>query len=209
MSDSIDVTVYFDYLCPFAYRGVRLLTEMQQKRPDVNVTWRHFPLEQVNARDEDWTLWEAALNDSPIQGRTPGRTLRAFLASHAASLQGEEAFARFRLAMFGARHDEGKNISDPDVILDAARRAELDLDAFKANWQSPAGRDRLRDDYRSGREVRAFGVPTLVVNGCEPAYMRLKEYPPADERDAFFDELVHTLTGRPYLQELKRASAQK
>jgi predicted DsbA family dithiol-disulfide isomerase len=192
--------VYFDYLCPFAYRGVRLFTEMQHKRPNLGVTWRHFPLDQINAKEEDWELWEQSLDGST-------RSLEAFLASHAASLQGEEAFARFRLALFAQRHDEKKAINDPEVILEAARQAELDVQAFKANWQSQDGRDRLRDDYLSGREVGAFGVPTLIINGCEPAYLRLTEYPPASERDAAFDELVHLLTRRPYLQEIKRASA--
>jgi hypothetical protein len=39
--------------------------------------------------------------------------------------------------------------------------------------------------------------------------MRLAEYPPQEERQAFFDELVQALTSRPYLQEFKRASAEK
>ncbi len=207
MSDQIEATVYFDYLCPFAYRGVRLFTEMQRERSDLDVTWRHFPLEQINAEDDDWNLWEQPLDRESNEGEPASRTLQAFLASHAASLQGDEAFARFRLALFSAKHDEEQDISDPQVILAAARRAELDLEAFRENWQSQEGRDRLRDDYLSGREVDAFGVPTLVVNGCEPAYMRLTEYPPAAERETFFDELIHVLTNRPYLQEIKRASA--
>lgn len=207
MSAKTGVTVYFDYLCPFAYRGVRLLTEIQRKRPNLEVTWRHFPLEQINSEDEDWKLWEQPLDYESLWGRPSSRALRAFLASHAASLQGEEAFAGFRLAVFSAHHDEGKDISDSEVILEAARRAELDLGAFEENWQSQEARDRLRDDYRRGRDVDAFGVPTLIVNDCEPTYMRLVEYPPADERETLFNELVHTLTERPYLQELKRASA--
>lgn len=208
MSDLIEATVYFDYLCPFAYRGVRLLTEMQRERPDLDVIWRHYPLEQINA-ENGWMLWEQPLDYESLWGKPASRALRAFLASHAASLQGEDAFARFRLAMFGLRHDEEKDISGPEVVLEAGRRAELDLEAFKEEWQSQAARDRLRDDYLSGQEVDAFGVPTLIVNGCEPAYMRLIEYPPAAERDTFFDELVHTLAGRPYLQEIKRASAER
>ncbi|MFQ5854049.1 MAG: DsbA family protein [Anaerolineae bacterium] len=209
MSDTIEAVVYFDYLCPFAYRGVQLFTEMQRTRPNVHVMWRHFPLEQVNAKDENWKLWEQPLDYETIwDDPHSSRALRAFLASHAASLQGEEAFACFRLALFSARHDQKKSISDPEVILDAARQAELDLDAFTDNWQSQEARDRLRDDYLSGREVGAFGVPTLVINGCESTYMRIINYPPAEERDTFFDELVHLLTSRPYLQELKRASAQ-
>jgi predicted DsbA family dithiol-disulfide isomerase len=197
--------VYFDYVCPFAYRGVRLFTEMQRQRQDLNVVWRHFPLEQVNARDPDWKLWEQPLHH--VSDR-PGRTLPAFLASHAASLQGEDAFARFRLALFAARHDHGRHIADRDVLLEAARDAGLDMAAFEAHWDEVAGRERLRDDYLSGEAIGAFGVPTLVMDGCEPTYVRLTENPPAEQRDAFVDELVHLLCHRGYLQEVKRASAQ-
>ena len=200
MNERLDAIVYFDYLCPFAYRGVRLFTEMQQKRQNLHVTWRHFALEQINAKEENWKLWEQPLD-------APTRSLRAFLASHAASLQGEEAFARFRLALFSARHDEKKDIADPEVILEAARKAELDMEAFMAHWQSQEGRDRLRDDYLSGRELKVFGVPTITVNGCEPAYLRLTTYPPNTERDTLFDELIHLLRNRPYFQEFKRVSA--
>ena len=214
MANPIEVTVYFDYLCPFAYRGVRLLSEIEQTRPEVTVTWRHFSLEQVNAKnrgkDENWQVWAQALDYEGTSPSNPaGRMLRGFLASHAASLQDQAAFSRFRLALFGARHDDKVDTSDPAVILELARRVGLDLDAFQANWESQAGRDRLRDDHVSGRTAGAFGVPTLIINGCEPTYMRLIEYPPETERQAFFDELVHSLTGRPYLQELKRASAEK
>lgn len=201
----MQATVYFDYLCPFAYRGVRLFTEMQQRRPDLDVTWRHFPLEQVNARDPDFKLWEQPLH---YDASRPGRTLAAFLASHAASLQGEAAFARFRLALFAARHEQGQHLADPEVILQAARDAGLDIATFAADREDAGGRERLRDDYLSGRRVGAFGVPTLVVADCEPTYVRLTAYPPAEERDVVFDELVHLLCQRPYVQELKRASAQ-
>jgi predicted DsbA family dithiol-disulfide isomerase len=199
-------TVYFDYQCPFAYRGVRLFTEMQRQRPDLDVTWRHYPLEQINARDPDWELWEQPLHHAADR---PGSTLGAFLASHAASLQGEGPFARFRLALFAARHERGEDIADPDVIRAAAREADLDMAAFEVDWKDGAGRERLRDDYRSGEAVGAFGVPTLVVDGCEPTYMRLTEYPPAEERAAFFEELVHLLCHRTYLQEVKRSSAHR
>lgn len=202
----MEATVYFDYVCPFAYRGVRLFTEMQHRRPDLDVTWRHYPLEQINARDRDWKLWEQPLHHD---AERPGRTLAAFLASHAASLQGEDAFARFRLALFAARHEYGKRIADRDVLLEAARDAGLNMAIFEAHWEGTAGRERLRDDYLSGEGVGAFGVPTLVVDGCEAAYVRLTAYPPAEQRDVFFDELVHLLCHRGYLQEVKRASAHR
>ena len=196
---------------PFAFRGVRLLTEIEQTRPDIVVDWRYFSLEQVNAigrgKDPDWKVWEQPLDYKGIYRKSRGRLLHPFLASYAASLQGAEPFARFRLALFSAFHDDRLDTSDPEVLLDVTRRANLDMDAFETNWQSQEGRNRLRDDHLSGEEVGVFGVPTLIINGCEATYMRLSEYPPADELQTLFNELMHIFCQRPYLQELKRAGA--
>jgi len=205
MPNSVAATVYFDYRCPFTYRLVRLLTEMERTRREIKVRWRHFSLEQLDAQNADWKLWEQPLDYETITtGPFAMRMLRAFLASHAASLQGVEAFARFRLAMFAAKHDEKKDAGEPEVVLEAARQAGLEMNTFMENWQSQEARDRLRDDHLSGQDVGAFGVPTVIINDSRPAYIRLVDYPPPVERDRFFDELIQLLTAKPYLQEFKR-----
>lgn len=212
MTQPIEATVYFDYLCPFAYRTVRLFTEMEQARADVSVTWRFFSLEQVNAvargKSEAWQVWEQPLDYETLWRRSRSRILAPFLASYAAQRQGSQAFARFRLAVFHAYHHDRLDTSNPDVLLDIARRAELNLADFTAHWQSQQARDQLRRDHLGGLDVGVFGVPTVIVNNCEATYLRLSEYPEsATERQILFDELVHLLTRRLCLQEFKRASA--
>jgi predicted DsbA family dithiol-disulfide isomerase len=209
------ITLYYDYQCPFAYRGVRLFTEIEQTRPKITIDWRFLSLEQINYdlrehKDTDpWYIWAQDLDYAPLRGSSRQRILAAFLASHAAAVQGTEAFTRFRLAVFSAYHDEERDISNPSTLLDIGRRVGLDLNAFQTHWRSTEARNRLRLDHEQGRSVGAFGVPTIVINGSEATYLRLTSYPtdPA-ERQSLFDHLVHTIVQRPYLQELKRASAQ-
>lgn len=209
------ITLYYDYLCPFAYRAVQLFTEIEQTRPKITVDWRFLSLEQINhdlkAQDSDelWHIWEQDLDYAPLRGRSRQRGLAAFLASHAAAVQGPEAFARFRLAVFSAHHDDDRDISDPGTLLSIGRRAGLDLNAFQTHWRSAGARNRLRHDHEQGQSVKAFGVPTIVINDSEATYLRLSSYPiDPEERQSLFDHLVHTIVQRPYLQELKRASAQ-
>lgn len=212
MTHPIQATVYFDYMCPYAYRIVRLFTEMEQTRPNLSVDWRFFSMEQIAApkrgKDETWKLWDQPLYYPTLWRRPRSRMLPAFLASHAAQMQGPEPFARFRLGVYRAYHDDELDTSDFGVLLTIARKAGLDLNHLQAHWKSAAGRERLETDHQSGLRAGAFGIPTVIVNDCEATYLRLAYYPDdPQERQEFFDELLHALTQRDYLQEFKRAGA--
>lgn len=211
MSNMLNITIYFDYLCPFAYRMSRLVTEMEQELDHLQVTWRHFSLEQINAKSvgkpAEWHIWEQSLDYESLWDKKHLRGLTAFLASHAASKQGPEVFARFRLELFRLRHEEQQNSADPDVIMQVARQVQLNMADFTMNWQADVARHRLRDDHLSGLEAGVFGVPTLIINDCEPTYLRLTDYPEPDERQTIFEQLVQVVTEQPTLQELKRVSA--
>ena len=198
------VTLYFDYRCPFCNRLTRVLMEAEQRRPDLQVNWRYFSLEQLNAPIDGWKIWEQPVEyDLVEQGPFAMRMLRAFLASYAASLQGEAAFRRFHLLLFFAKHDEKKVMSDSQVILDVARRADLDMKAFEQAWQSQAGRDRLQSDHTSGQNLGIRGVPSLIIDNMEPLYVRLADHPPAAERLPLFDDLLRLVTRRPYLRTFR------
>lgn len=204
MSESIGTTVYFDYRCPYCYRLVRLLTEMEARHANISVTWRHFSLEQLNAPNPEWKLWEQPLEYELVEESPFAmRMLRSFLASYAAMLQGPRAFARFRLHMFAAKHNEKKEMSRPEVILAAAEEAELDMAAFRREWQSPEARQRLREDHLSGERLGIAGLPALLVDDGEPIYVRLADYPPDEEREPFLNELIHLATRRPYLRTFR------
>ena len=213
MTSNTNLTIYYDYTCPFAYRAVRLISEIEQTRPTVAVTWRFFSLEQINAPGrglgENWKLWEQPLDYTSTRRSRRARSLASFLVTHAAQGQHSPAqVAQFRLAVYDAFHNKHADISDPEVLFDLAARCGLNVDDLRANWLLDAARERLRTDIENGFEAGAFGVPTLVINGCEATYLRLSAYPiEAAERETLFDELVHMLTQRPYLQELKRAGA--
>ena len=182
MTSNINLTIYYDYICPFAYRSVRLITEIEQTRPTVTVDWRFFSLEQVNAPSrglgENWNLWEQSLDYVSTRRSRRARSLAAFLVTHAAEGQQTPArLARFRLAVFNAFHNERADISNPEVLFVLAEQNGLNVDNLQANWQQETARDRLRDDIQSGLKAGAFGVPTLIIDGCEATYLRLSAYP--------------------------------
>lgn len=205
---TLNVVIYFDYLCPFAYRVTKFFTTMKRHRPEMQLTWRHFSLEQVNAvrkgKPDDWYLWEQPLDYQGTGRRQSARMLRAFLASHAASLQSDLLWANFRLGLYDAYHMDEADLSNPVVILNVARQSGLDMLSFEQHWQSDAARARLKSDHLQGLDDEVFGVPTLIVNDAVPTYLRLSQHPPEADHQTFFDELIHQLTQRPYLNEFKR-----
>lgn len=210
MTSPTNVTIFYDYLCPYAFRATRLVTEIEQTRPNVAVTWRFFSIEHANAqklgRDENWNLWEQPLDYPQLWRSRRRRGLVPFLVTHAVQLQNPARLPVFRLAVFDALHNDHADISSPDVLLNLAKQCGLNADALCCAWDTEAARQRLRDDIENGLSGGVFGVPTLTINNSEATYIRLSEFPadPA-ERQTLFDELVHTLTRRPYLLELKQA----
>jgi hypothetical protein len=55
----MQLTVFFDFLCPYAWRASRWLDMVVAQRPEVVIDWRYFSLEQVNTpADSAWKVWE-------------------------------------------------------------------------------------------------------------------------------------------------------
>ncbi|MBA3276556.1 MAG: DsbA family protein, partial [Chloroflexia bacterium] len=55
MAEKIDV--YFDYACPWAWGSQVWLDQVRDElEDDLEITWKYFPLEQVNAADPGFKL---------------------------------------------------------------------------------------------------------------------------------------------------------
>ncbi len=200
MAGQINLEVWIDYTCPYAYQAAVWLSWVKRIYGEkLTLAWRSFPLEQVNSiQGAGWKLWE-----QPDDYRSKG--LWAFRAAEAARQQGEDAFDLFNLALFTARHEERRDISDRTVLMDVARESGLDVDRFQRDLADRSLMVRIGDDYERGvREHGIWGTPTLVFNGRSAAYLKLQSAPPADDAIAFFDDLVEMVDERRYVVEIKR-----
>jgi protein-disulfide isomerase len=100
VSDSVAVDVYFDFTCPYVHSAAAWLREVNRQLGDnrIEVAWKFFPLDQVNApADADMPIW-----DLPPDRRSRGRD--SFHAAAAARRQGREAFERFHAALLTLKH---------------------------------------------------------------------------------------------------------
>ena len=201
MSDRIAVDVYFDFACPYVHSAAAWLREVNRQLGDncIDVTWKFFPLEQVNApADADMAIW-----DLPPERRSRGRD--SFHAAAAARRQGPEAFERFHEALLTLKHEEGQDHGQRSTLDEAASRAQLDLPRFAADFENRQLLKDIESDYVAGRDgLGVFGTPTFVFPNGASAYLQIMPPPPPEEAVDFWLDFVRDVRDRPFLREIKR-----
>jgi predicted DsbA family dithiol-disulfide isomerase len=201
VSDPVAVDVYFDFSCPYVHSAASWLREVNRQLGDnpIQVSWKFFPLEEVNAPpDADMPIW-----DLPPDRRSRGRD--SFHAAAAARRQGREAFERFHAELLTLKHVEEQDHGKRSTLNEAASRAGLDLARFAADLDDRGLLVEIKNDYVAGKEcLGVFGTPTFVFANGQSAYLRILPPPPTDEAVAFWLDFVRDVRDRPYLQEIKR-----
>ncbi len=174
-------TVYFDFLCPWAYRGAIWLQHVEDAGR-IEPEWRFFSLsENHRTREGDGgvPVWE--------DGQAHG--VPAFRAAVAARRQGEAAYNRFRLALQKARHEQGLKVDLPETHRQAAQTAGLHLERFQRDL-SQVDLTPLAQEHAEAVRRGVFGVPTLVWPNSRSYYLKITEVPPADQAVALYDAIA-------------------
>lgn len=200
------LTIYYDYLCPYVYRAIEWMNTLQQEDMALpTVDWRFFSLNQVNHRLRDgWKIWEQPSQDADWEAQDSARSTRFFWAAAAASRQDDDAFQRYHLAQIRAIHADGQEVDDWDTIRGIAHAADLDMARFNADIEDPTCLARLEEEHQAGVELKVFGTPTFVFDKAAPAYLKLtKVLDPVDARAAW-NSFAEVVAERPYIVEIKR-----
>ena len=170
---------------------------------NLNITWKNFSLEQ-NAHnlkeglDSNWKVWEQ-------EDASERRSLVSQIAAEAARRQGEDAHAKFHLALLVARHGgEGRiSLSDEDAILELAERVGLDSAQMREDMKDPELRRKIGEEHEAAISEGIFGTPTYVFENGNMAY--LKAFIPDDEDAvASLEHYIALANHRNYFGEIKR-----
>lgn len=207
MTDQRVVTIYFDYLCPFAWRGAELV-ELLGDETDFAFAWRHFSLYQHHNQNQTdhngWQLWNERLEPDSENG---GKGLLPFLASCAARKQGPDLERAFRLGAMRAHHCEHRPFTLA-TLCDVAERAGLHLPSFERDLADPECRTALAQEHYRAAAHDVFGTPTFRFPSGATAYLRLREVPRnAHEASDLFGHYRHLLETYPYLETIRRPRA--
>lgn len=203
----MQLTVFYDFLCPVCWRASRWLDLVVAQRPDVTITWRTFSLEQVNTpADSAWRIWEQDGDDYlRHDGTTNWSGLHAFWAAEAVRRQSATLFDTFRAALFEARHTQKIALNQRAPIATVAAACGVDMAQFTRDTHDPAVREIVRHDYEYARaQYSCFGGPTLCFDDQNAVYVKVRHHVPADEALSLFDDVTHTFIRRSFLTELKR-----
>ena len=200
MSTSFAVT--WDYRCPFARNAAEHILTGLDGGADWDVTWVPFSLNQAHVEEGDADVW-----DDP--SKAPG--LLAMQAGIAVRDRWPDVFPAVQRALFAARHDEGSDIREEDVIRDVLKANGADADAV---FQELAGGQPLKvfrtEHERAVADNHVFGVPTFIAGG-QAVFVRVMDRPGADVERArtTIERILDLLTGWPELNEFKHTSIQR
>jgi len=205
-SGALEITLYFDFLCPYAYQTSLWLREIRDLigADEVRVDWQFFSLEENrwSKEREGWHIW-----DQKPGGELYG--LLPFLVAAAVQLAaGDEGLDRFYLALGRMRHEEGLPIWERQHLEAALTEAGLDPiayhEALEGTYQ-PAY-DKIKSDHTKAVEKYGiFGSSSLVFENSKAIYLKILPRPTDAQAIELFQFAQRIALGLPMIHEIKRA----
>jgi DSBA-like thioredoxin domain-containing protein len=158
-----------------------------------------FSVEQTRRGDGQAPIWD-----------DPGASV-SFLAMQVGLVVRDrfpEFFLPVHAALFAARHDEGLDLRQEQVLRQVLARNDVDPDAVFDEVGGGAPLETYRREHeRSVTQHGVFGVPTLIADG-RAAFVRLMRGPSGDPGTArrTVESLLDLVVGWPELNELKHTT---
>jgi protein-disulfide isomerase-like protein with CxxC motif len=194
-----EFAVTWDYRCPFARNAVEHLVVALDAGAPWDVTFQAFSLNQVHVGEGEPDVWDDPSKASGLLAMEVGIAVRD---------RWPEAFRGVHLALFAARHDEGRDIREEAVLRDVLATAGLDGDAVFAEVATRGPLDTFRKEHERGvTDHHVFGVPTFIA-GDQAVLVRVMHRPNGDAEAArtTIERVLDLVTGWPDLNEFKHTS---
>ena len=199
---SLTIDVVSDVMCPWCYIGKRRLeTALDQVRSemDVEVRWRPYQLDPTLTKEgKD----RAQYLEEKFGG--PEGAEKAYSAVRAAGVEEDIPFAFDKIPvsantldahrmirwagslgplvqqqmvdlLFKAYFEDGKNIGDDAVLIDAAEQVGLEREVVERLLAGDADRDTVTAEIDQARQMGVTGVPCFIIDmkyavvGAQPA----------------------------------------
>lgn len=169
----MNVTVYYDYICPFCYLGTKRILGLS-KEFNLTIDWKgieihpEFPpqgkkrMKTLKSKSFAETIREMAKEDN-IEIKLPGYATNSRLsleASEFAKIKGK--FLEFHIGVYEAYFLEGRNIGDIEIVLDIGEKAGLDKSELQECLSKRTMFDNIEANKKEAEDKLILGVPTFL-----------------------------------------------
>ena len=187
-----EITVTFDYRCPFARNGHEAAIAALRAGADLDVRFLPFSLDQNHLEEGEPPIWTR----EPSEWGTGALALLYGIAIRDAF---PESFLDAHIALFAARHDQARQLNDENVLVEVINSVGIDAAAVQEEVASGRPLKVLAEEHTEAVERwNVFGVPTFI-EGEEAVFIRFMERGRADDLLRALDML-----GWDRLNEFKR-----
>lgn len=164
------IEVFADVRCPFTHVGLRrLLDRREADGVDFTLRVRAWPLELVNGAPMDVDLVDEEIRALREQvapdlftgfspATFPATSLPALALTAAAYGRDTSTGEAVALALRWALFEEGRDISDSEVLDDVAR-------SFDVTWSEGDAGERVLDEWSEGASRGVVGSPHFFAGG--------------------------------------------
>lgn len=165
--------VTFDYLCPFARNAAEHVTVGLRAGADWDVSFTPYSLSQGHVEEGDPAVWD--LPDPNVKSG-----VLALQVGLAVRERFPERFLDAHERLFAARHDDGEDIKDPEVLWRALDKVGVDADETFALVEGGGPLVTLREEHEAAvRDHDVWGVPTFITDQ-RAVFVRLMDRPADD-----------------------------
>lgn len=192
-------SVTYDYRCPFARNIHEHLVVGLQAGSGWDVEFAPFSLSQVHVAEGDTAVWDDPDKESGLLATEASIVVRDRFPEH---------FGAMHAAMFAARHDQGRDLREREVVGAVLTESGLDASAVLDHVDDGWPRDVFRKSHEAAvNNHRIFGVPTFVV-GDDAVFVRVMTRPEgnAELARSTIEHVLALMTGHRDLNEFKHTS---
>jgi predicted DsbA family dithiol-disulfide isomerase len=164
------ISVTFDYRCPFARNANEAVIAALRSDALADVEWQFVPfsLDQSHLEEGEAPVWE----QEPAMW---GTGVLALLYGIAVRDTFPDRFLEAHVALFAARHDQGRKLDDEAVLRDVVTSVGLDADAVAEEvWSGRPLKTLMTEHRQAVDECDVFGVPTFVEHD-EAVFVRFMD----------------------------------
>jgi DSBA-like thioredoxin domain len=197
MTKSFAVT--WDYRCPFARNAHEHLLTALDAGADWDVRFQPFSLDQTHVEEGEPPVW-----DRPDEFRG----LLVNLAGIVVRDRYPDRFREVHRALFDTRHEEHRDVRDPDVVASVLKDQGVDATSVLADIEDGWPLGVLRAEHTDAVDTHGvWGVPTFI-RGDRAVFVRLLDRPDGDPERAIrtIERVLDLMGDFPALNEFKYTS---